>query len=141
MKVGPGSHHSGAKRMAARPAWRTRMRRIAIMGGGLCCLVLACNSTPPQDLGSVHVKSGEFQAGHSGRLEVTATDHAGLTGVSIDIPEGALKANAKITIDEVMASIIPDDSLPKGPAADFGPEGLTFAKPVRITLPFQGTLE
>jgi hypothetical protein len=56
-------------------------------------------------------------------------------GTAVNIPAGALGAQANFTIEGV--NVIPPSGVKQlGPAYDFGPEGATFSSPVSITIPF-----
>jgi hypothetical protein len=54
----------------------------------------------------------------------------------VDIPEGALPADTTITITPNADAPAPPDSTVVGVAYTFGPQGLTFAKPITVTLAF-----
>jgi hypothetical protein len=56
-----------------------------------------------------------------------------LSGFRVDIPAGALQRNTMITID--LPTSLPAASYV---VADFGPTGLSFAKPVKLTFPLVG---
>jgi hypothetical protein len=61
---------------------------------------------------------------------VTSSD-----GASIVVPAGALEADTTITITSDPAAPITADMTAVGTPVSFEPEGLRFAKPVRLTLP------
>src|SRR5579859_4816684 len=56
-------------------------------------------------------------------------------GTRVDIPAGALSTDTTITITPTV--VAPPRGV--GPAYVFGPEGTTFAMPVKVTLPFDPT--
>ncbi len=58
-------------------------------------------------------------------------------GASVTIPAGALSSDTTITIIASPSTVIPGDITAVDTAEVFGPEGLTFAVPVVVTLPFQ----
>lgn len=59
-------------------------------------------------------------------------------GAQIEVPEGALSADTAMTIIVEPAAPLPAVLQAVGTPYTFGPEGLTFAKPVKITLPWEG---
>jgi hypothetical protein len=59
-------------------------------------------------------------------------------GVTVEVPPGALAADTTITISPA-AGPVELASATVGAAHVFGPSGLSFAKPVLITLPFDST--
>jgi hypothetical protein len=61
-------------------------------------------------------------------------------GTSVDIPAGALASDQKITITPSPTSRGPAQGALIGPVVVFGPEGLTFSKPVTVTLSFDPEL-
>jgi uncharacterized delta-60 repeat protein len=65
----------------------------------------------------------------------------GPNGASIVIPPGALAANTTIAITQSSAGTpaLPSGFTPRGPMFAFTPHGTTFALPVTLTLPFDGT--
>ncbi len=60
------------------------------------------------------------------------------SGVSVEIPAGALTSNVTITIDEVRDAPTPSGTMSLGKPIQFGPEGQTFASPVKVKLPWSG---
>lgn len=60
-----------------------------------------------------------------------------LLGAGVDIPVGALSANTVITIGEVDAPAFPSNLIGIGAPVHFGPEGLQFAQPVTLILPYK----
>lgn len=60
------------------------------------------------------------------------------SGVSIEIPAGALPSDVTITIDEAIFPPSPEGAIPLGKTFQLGPEGQTFAKPVKVKLPWSG---
>jgi hypothetical protein len=56
------------------------------------------------------------------------------TGTAVQIPAGALSAQAMITIQS-LAAPAPSGTVLVGQAYDFGPQGASFSSPVTITLP------
>lgn len=59
-------------------------------------------------------------------------------GVTIEIPAGALPGDVTITIDEVSGAPAPDGATSLGKTMQLGPEGQTFATPVKVKLPWSG---
>lgn len=74
----------------------------------------------------------EATIGASGGMVMTST------GVKVEIPEGALPGDVTITIDEVSDVPPPPDATVLGATIQLGPEGQTFAAPVKVTLPWTG---
>jgi hypothetical protein len=63
-----------------------------------------------------------------------------LEGVSVEIPQGALKEDCTITIGEVTnPPALPENLKAIGKVIDYGPHGATFNTPVTIRVPY--TLE
>lgn len=60
-----------------------------------------------------------------------------LLGAGVDIPSGALPASTVITIGEVDAPAFPSNLIGIGAPVHFGPEGLQFAQPVTLILPYK----
>jgi hypothetical protein len=60
------------------------------------------------------------------------------TGVTVEIPAGALPGDVTITIDEVSEAPLPSGATSLGKTIQFGPEGQTFASPVKVKLPWSG---
>lgn len=58
-----------------------------------------------------------------------------LAGFRVDIPAGALPADTVVTID-----LPRDATLGKRVLAEFGPHGIQFNQPVRISFPLQGVI-
>ena len=67
-------------------------------------------------------------------------------GATLDIPEGAVEKDTPITIRPLLDAQLPpvealmDNVTPERRGFRFGPHGLTFKKPVRITLPYEPDL-
>ncbi len=87
--------------------------------------------------------------GHSASTDVTVKDGAVVStagasfsdqssAVTIVVPPGALTATRNITVMPA-ASPPPNDRLMPGTAFDFGPNGITFAQPVSITIKYDQT--
>lgn len=55
---------------------------------------------------------------------------------AVDIPEGALPGETSITIQPNATAPVPSSAYVVGTAYTFGPDGLTFLKPVTVTLGF-----
>lgn len=84
--------------------------------------------------------------GHSASTDVTVQDGAVVSSsgasfsaqssaVTIVVPPGALTATRNITVAPA-ANPPPNDRLMPGTAFDFGPNGITFAQPVTITIKY-----
>lgn len=90
----------------------------------------------PEPVGSRYVKSVRVNAQEGATLSVTAAESAALAGTTLVIEPGALSEDTTITIEPGLAPIVSGvDQLPAGPVAVFGPDGLTFSKPAKLTLP------
>lgn len=93
------------------------------------------NNPSPPSSGTV-VASGMVGSG-GGSVQVTdATDP--LFGVRIDIPPGALTQTTNITINTVSSSPLSGNFQQRGPLVEFGPDGLQFQVPAKITIPSTG---
>jgi hypothetical protein len=57
------------------------------------------------------------------------------TGVTVDIPAGAVTAPTTITVTQLSVPPPPEAGGVASPVYQFGPEGLVFATPITITLP------
>ena len=71
-----------------------------------------------------------------GGVQVSDTSSP-LLGAGVDIPAGALSAYTVITIGEVNAPAFPSNLIGIGAPVHFGPEGLQFARPVTLILPYR----
>ena len=69
---------------------------------------------------------------------VTVTDSSNpVNGASVTISQGAVSSETLITITpDTTPPPLPSTVTPSGPAATFGPDGLTFNQPVTITIPY-----
>lgn len=74
--------------------------------------------------------------GASGGATAVGEQSSDLFGASVTIPAGALTENTLITISSVNAPPFPSTLIGIGSPVHFGPEGLTFAAPVTISIPF-----
>ncbi len=108
------------------------MNRFKFLTGVLAAIgMVACGGT--EIVGSRYVKSQAASTSAETTIAVTAADSADLAGTKLVIPSGALKNNQTITLEIGMSPII---AQPAGPVASWGPDGLKFTKPVKMTLPF-----
>lgn len=113
---------------------RRQLLSLAVLGAFGVGIAIGCGgddspggsvpSTPPPG-----VATSKRIGASGGTVEVAG-------GPKIEIPEGALAADTEVTIasDESAAPAAETTSL--GTMWLFGPEGLQFAKPVKVTLPF-----
>jgi hypothetical protein len=103
------------------------MKVVQFRAVALCCIALlaACANAAtntPDDSTAVLVGPG------GGSI--------GLEGMMLEIPAGALAEETRITVS--VASGSPATYAAYSPVFVFGPEGLVFAKPATLRLPFQG---
>lgn len=93
----------------------------------------ACNQT--SNIGSRWVRSQNVIAAQGATIEVTAADASSLAGASLRLLPGDLPADTTVTLD--LATPLGGEPRPAGPAAVWGPEGLTLLRPAVMTLPLQ----
>jgi hypothetical protein len=82
-------------------------------------------------------------ATHADRVAEQPVGPAGGTvstggGVSVEVPPGALAGEVTVTIDALGEIAPPEGTVTFGDAYLLGPEGTTFAEPVKVTLPWSG---
>ena len=100
---------------------------------GLCCTA-ACNSAQPN---AGYVASQLVSASQGGSVTVTEAQNSALAGTTIQIPPAALSKDTAITIRVGQPLPLVDGMVSAGAVAEFGPDGITFAYPATITLPYQ----
>ncbi len=61
------------------------------------------------------------------------------SGVSIEVPAGALASDVTITVEEISGAPVPAGATSVGLTIQLGPEGQTFATPVKVTLPWNAS--
>jgi ZU5 domain len=100
------------------------------------------------------VADGGVGDANASKVDATAGPDAGITGVTftvtpaggtfdgplglrISFPAGAVAAELQITID-AETGLVPDGRAARSPVYHLQPEGLTFAQPVTLTIPFTG---
>src|SRR4051812_10273335 len=96
-------------------------------------LLLACGrDDSPEPAADATVSPGQTVDDRGGTV-------LGPSGCSVEIPAGALTAPTTITI-EIVADGYPSfhEGTPRSPVFALRPHGLTFAKPVRLRVPFSG---
>ena len=69
-------------------------------------------------------------------IEVTAQGDPVLAGTTLLIPRGALERDTVITVSHGAEQAGPDETA-LGPSVRFSPDGLAFAKPATLGLPFR----
>lgn len=74
------------------------------------------------------------QQGGSVRVSNTSSP---LLNAGVDVPPGALSENTVINISEVAAPALPQGFIGIGVPVHFGPEGLQFAQPVTLKIPYK----
>lgn len=89
-----------------------------------------------KSLASKYVKNEKVSKDTGGTIVVSSGDSQALAGTKISIPAGALAADTSITITLSKDAIAPAGIKSAGPVADFGPDGLKFATPATVTLPY-----
>lgn len=92
--------------------------------------VAACGRA--DNVGSRYVKSQSVQGGVSALISVSAAEEPLLAGTQLSIPAGALELDTNITLE---TGGLPLSSNPAGPIAVWGPPGLKFKTPARMTMP------
>ncbi|MCA9583464.1 MAG: hypothetical protein KC416_16805, partial [Myxococcales bacterium] len=106
------------------------MKLIGIGCAGLLALA-ACDVTDALDDltedTSTSSTSKMITAADGGKVE--------LEGATLDIPAGALEADTEITVATKTTKSLPDSDNVASKGYDFGPDGLTFLKPVTLTIP------
>jgi hypothetical protein len=130
MDAGRKSMQGGSMRRDL-SGWGLALQAAAV-GAGLV-VALGCSSdpaTPPSQPTPAPIPPIGKTIGAAGGT-VTAPN-----GAQIEIPAGALAADTALTITAEPAAPIPAALQATGTPYTFGPEGLTFTKPVKITLPF-----
>jgi hypothetical protein len=100
---------------------------------GLCCAT-ACSLSPVND---GFVASQLVSASNGGTVSVAAGKDAALIGTAIQVPPASLAKDTTITIKAGNALPLSSDFVSAGPVAQFGPDGLAFANPATITIPYQ----
>jgi hypothetical protein len=116
------------------PPWEALMhnRWLAVIGMGVGSFVAASGCTIKVDQPSA---SGPTAAAH------TVGTNGGSVATSdssarVDIPQGALLTDTSITITANNSAAPPWGATEVGMQYTFGPQGLTFAKPIQVTLAF-----
>ena len=84
---------------------------------------------------------GSGASGGGSTAQVLAESDVGSTGrtltgggVTLEIPAGALSSSTHIVIRSASGQTLPAGVVAAGPVVRFEPEGLTFSKPVRVTM-------
>lgn len=102
--------------------------------GAALVLLLGCG--PTQMVGSRFIDKATLGT-QGGVLEVTADEDALLAGTRLEVPAGALQRETTLTIDRGLGDLV-HGGTSLGAIAIFGPEGLVFSTPARLTLPIDG---
>jgi hypothetical protein len=84
---------------------------------------------------SPHVHTATVRAGDAVDFTVTAAESKTLAGTRLEVPEGAVADGTVLTLDQGTSSLVPQADN-AGPVAVFGPSGLRFHSPGRVTMPF-----
>ena len=99
---------------------------LVLLFGSICCLVVACGEARDP------VGSGVTQEiGPSG-----GTIELGAGLATLQVPTGALDKTVEITVTPLDDSELPNGGVP-GTAVELSPAGLTFKKPVKLTLAYE----
>ena len=96
--------------------------------------VLALAACGPEVVGTRYVKSQLVKANEAAVLSITASEEPELAGTRMEIPPGALSADATLTVELNLTSILGAE-LTAGPAVVFGPMETVFSKEVTLVLP------
>jgi Cys-rich repeat protein len=108
------------------------MRANKFLAAAAVAAMAACG---PQQVGTQYVAQVNATASQGGSLTVTSSQSAELAGLTLTIPAGALDKDTVITV-ELGDAALPSNSVAGSPAL-FGPSGLVFKKPARMTLPLK----
>ena len=100
-------------------------------------VVLCCACSPTQQVGSKYVKAEKVTATQGATLTVSAAESSELAGTTLVIEAGALSADTAITLELGAIDITEAGHKTAGNVAIWGPAGITFSKPVTMTLPFK----
>ncbi|MBU0994053.1 MAG: hypothetical protein KJ737_16290 [Proteobacteria bacterium] len=102
-------------------------------------VVFGCSTgSKKNDSGSQETYGAELVVGPSGgHLSITDTEST-LYRVGINIPEGALSEDKKVTLSALESQVnLPYNYIQASRTIDFGPDGTLFNIPVEITLPYK----
>ncbi|MFO1370942.1 MAG: HYR domain-containing protein [Candidatus Competibacteraceae bacterium] len=80
---------------------------------------------------------GQGVVGQQGGNITVSDTSSPLLNAGVEVPSGALPSNTVINISEVDAPALPPNLIGMGVPVHFGPEGLQFAKPVTIKIPYK----
>jgi Cys-rich repeat protein len=98
-------------------------------------VVVAMAACGPQQVGTQYLAQVNASAAQGSTLTVTNAESTELGGLTLVIPAGALDKDTTITV-EVGDNVLPSTSV-AGTSALFGPSGLVFKKPARMTMPLK----
>jgi hypothetical protein len=101
---------------------------VVVLAVGL--LAHACGTE--RTVGSRFVKSVRVVASRGAIISVSASEEPALAGTHLEIPPGALSADTTVTLE---LGLKPITEASRGPVAIWGPAGVVFSSPVRMTLP------
>lgn len=118
---------TGCSERAATPLAPAAPSREAALAPGTIDLTGVLQFAALPDLSARRHEAKLIRAGEGGFVE--------LNGFRVDIPAGALPADTVVTID-----LPRDPVLGKRVLAEFGPHGVRFNQPVRISFPLQGVI-
>lgn len=93
-------------------------------------LANACGTE--RTVGSRFVKSERVVASRGATISVSASEEPALAGTRLEIPPDALSADTTVTLE---LGLKPITEASRGPVAIWGPAGVVFSSPVRMTLP------
>lgn len=119
--------------------------RLAVVSSLMAGCLTACSADIRQDTGQrvpplASVPSAPGQSGISLAIGPAGGDITLPSGAQISIPSGALAKDTVVTIESVDVERSTLGAIPVGSGIAAGPEGLVFAKPVEIRLPYDPKL-
>ena len=102
------------------------MKRLALL-----LFLAACDQSA--ELGSLHAAQQKISAAQGGVVAAPADDE--LAGASLQLPPGALSADAMVTLDQGPSPLVLDPP-PAGPVAGFAPP-IALQHAAQVTLPLR----
>src|SRR4051812_8527242 len=102
---------------------------VRVVGLAVAVAVFGCGPVPD----STPVKSQHVSAASGATIEVSAADNPTLAGTKLEIPAGALASDTTITVALAATSLVASEDS-AGPVTVWGPNGLKFSTPVRMTV-------
>ncbi|MBX5483334.1 MAG: hypothetical protein IRZ16_16050 [Myxococcaceae bacterium] len=115
---------------------RTLLGRCGGLVASLFALTQVGCYVAPGNVATHYVKSVPVERDKGAVISITADESPELAGTQLVIEPGALAADQTITVEIGLEDIVPGDLHAAGPVAVFGPPGITFSKPARLTMPY-----